>query len=219
MKKLTLSLIVIILFLQAFAQSGNDNTIITNHYIFKDFMPGVILKKSGGKATTPLNYNTITEEMVFTKDTEKMALTNLADIDTVYIADKVFVPVKNCFYEKATNTPVALYIQYQTKALPLGNNVGFGMTSESSSDASLSRVVGSTQVYNLLLPDGYKLVQHTNYWLYKDGGFVQVNNLKKVQSIFSTKVAAIKDFVTANNIKFNNPADVAKLIIFCNQPN
>jgi len=220
MKKLLLCVTIALFCLQAFAQDDGDNNNgnVFNHYVFKDFTPAVIKKKSGQVSHTPLNYNTVTEEMVFTKDSEKMALTNLEDIDTVYLGTRVFIPVKNNFYEKATNTPVALYIQYKSKLLPPGNNIGLGVTTESSSDASLSRVVGSTQVYNLQLPAGYKLVQHTTYWLYKDGHFVQVNNLKKVQGVFSAKAAAIKDFVTNNNIQFNNPADMAKLVIFCNQP-
>ncbi len=180
-------------------------------------MPGVIKKKSGQLAHLPLNYNTITEEMIFIRDTEKLAIFNLAEIDTVYLGGRLFVPVEKAFYEKATNTPVALYVQHKNGVLPPGSNVGYGMTSESGSVSDLSGVIGSTQLYKLKLPDGYKLVSHNSYWINKDGRYITAS-LKKLQSIFPAKAAAIKDYAKTNNIKFDKQADMVKLIVFCNEP-
>ena len=218
MQKIILTLWVIAFCLPAFAQDEDTSSKGISHYVFGDFSTGLVKKKSGQVAHIPLNYNTLTEEMVFIKDTEKLAMTGLEEIDTVYAGGKIFVPGKNFFYEKLTSTPVALYVQRKTNLLPGGSNVGYGMKSETSSVQDLNAIIGSTQVYKLTLPGGYKLVDHSLYWVNKNGRFMQVTNIKKVQAVFPAKAAEIKTFAEANNIKFNNPADMVKLIEFCNQP-
>ena len=36
-----------------------------SHYLFPEFTQGVVLMKDGGKNETLLNYNSLTEEMIF----------------------------------------------------------------------------------------------------------------------------------------------------------
>ena len=55
-----------------------------------------------------------------------MALDQLETIDTVYIQNRKFIPEGKVFYEVATNTPVALFIQHKSDIIPPGNNTGFG---------------------------------------------------------------------------------------------
>jgi len=77
---------------------------------------------------------------------------------------------------------------------------------------------GRYDVFKLELPEGYKVVNHIYFWLYKNGHFVGADNLKQVQNAFPAKAGAIRVFVDDNNIHFNSQDDMVKLISFCNQP-
>ena len=54
-------------------------------FLFKDFNDSKILLKSGKIQNSKLNYNTITETMVFISDNDIYDLTNPGIVDTVYI--------------------------------------------------------------------------------------------------------------------------------------
>lgn len=219
MKKiLPLLLLAFCLCQETFAQENNTALPTITHYVFNNFMPGVVKKKSNQEVHRLLNYNTLTEEMVFIDDTQKFAMTSLEQIDTVYVGGKTFVPVNNMFYEKLTNTPVALYVRRKTNVLKEGKDIGYGAKSESGAISSVGYLVGWSSVYQLTLPQGYKLVEHSIYFIHKDGMFIQLNSVKKAQSAFPAKANAIKNFVAQNNIQFNNAEHMAKLVEFCNQP-
>jgi len=218
MKKAILACIILSLPVLLFAQNDDDvQDKGISHYILPAFVTGIIKKRSGQLVKLPLNYNTVTEEMVFTKDTQLLAIANVQEIDTVYLADKVFVPVKTMFYQRATNTTIPLYVQHKAKLIPPGTNIGFGSTTETGTSSDLNAVIGSTQVYKLALPTGYKTVMHHLFYLYANGKFAEATNLKKIQSIFPAKADAIKAFVQTNKTRFNNMDDMVKLINFCNE--
>ncbi len=218
MKKILTAIIFTCLCLPVFAQDAVAQAQEPTYYVFSDFLPGLVKKKDGTQAHAQMNYNTFTEEMVFIKDTERLAMINIDAIDTIYLGGKVFVPGKNMFFYKATNTPVALYVRDRNNVLPVGHNIGYGSRSESSSISDLSVLIGASAIYKLSLPDGYKLVDHSSYWVNTGKKIVQVNNLKQVQAIFPAKADAIKNFVQQNNIQFGKLADMIKLVEFCNQP-
>lgn len=220
MKKILLSLTIAIFCLQAFAQDDNDNpnTTVIDHYMFNNFIPGTVKKKSGEKISAALNYNTLKEEMVFMKDSVMYTLMQLEDIDTVYLAGRTFVPNNNFFYEKATNTPVALYIEHKTTVLSPSKDLGYGIKSQLGSAVSPTQVAGGNRAFNLKQPDDYKPASRTTYWLNKDGKYVQLHNFKNVQDAFPARADAIKEFVKTNKLKFGSEDDMIKLINFCNQP-
>lgn len=213
-----LPLILLIgLCLQGFAQNVDTQPRTITHYVFKDFLPGIVKKKTGQEVHILLNYNTLTEEMIFIKDTQHFAMTELEQIDSVLLGGKTFVPGSNMFYEKLTNTPSALYVRNKTNVLQEGKDIGYGAKSESGAIASVSALVGSMAVYKLDLPQGFKLADHTTYWVKKDSRFIQLSGVKKAQAAFPLKADAIKAFVESNNLHFNNQDDMVKLISFCNQ--
>jgi len=218
MKKVTLVLTIVFYCLHAFAQDVNDNPNVTviDHYMFNGFIPGTVKKKSGEKISVALNYNTLTEEMIFTKDSLVYTLEQLEDIDTVYLAGRIFVPNNNFFYEKATNTPVALFIEHKSTVLSPSKDLGYGIKSQLGLVVSPAQVAGGNRAFNLKQPDDFKLASRTTYWINKGSQYVQLHGQKSVQAAFPAKADAIKDFVKVNKIKFDNDDDMIKLINFCN---
>ena len=172
-------------------------------------------KKTGELLQVLLNYNTLTEEMIFEKDGQKLAMAQLEDIDAVYINDKVFVPVGKVFYEKATNTPSALYIEHKNDIVPPGKNMGYG-TTQSGSIKTITNLSGTHRLYSLDVPMDYKFTNRTTYWLNNGAGYIPLKNMHAVLSAFPSQSAAIKAFVKTNKISFAKDEDVIKLILFCN---
>jgi len=217
MQKAIIIFILACFSLPVFAQGDENTPVVISQFLFKDFIVGVVKKKSGERINTLLNYDTYTEEMVFARDTVKLSLMELETIDTVYLGGREFVPVKNVFYVKATNTPVALFIQYKTTAFLTGKDIGYGIKTQVGAIHITSQVWQSNQTYHLKLPDDYTFTPHITYWVGKNGKFIQAGSLKKLLTAFPGKQDAIKEFVKANNIHFNNPAEMARLIEFCNR--
>jgi len=214
MKQVLLTISVFCLSCSLYAQSELSGTELY-HYVFPDFIKGTVKQKSGEVHDALLNYNSLTEEMIFDQSGQKMALDKLETIDTVYIDNKKFIPVGKVFYEMATNTPVALFIEHKSDIIPPGNNTGFG-TSQTSAITNITDMKNSGMVYQLKLPDDYKLTARPVYWLKKNDKFINIKSIKEIEGLFPEKSAAIKDYVKANKINFKNAGDVTKLIEFCN---
>jgi len=215
MKKLIVLSILAIFVTKASSQDSIPVVREVQDYLFKDFAQGTVRKKTGELFQVPLNYNTLTEEMIFEKDGQKLALAQLQDIDTVYINERVFVPVGKVFYEKATNTARALYIEHKNDIIPPGKNIGYG-TYQSGSVKTITNLSGTHRLYSLDVPMEYKFTNRTTYWLSNGGAFVALKNMRSVLSAFPEKSAAIKAFVKTNNISFAKDEAVIKLILFCN---
>jgi len=214
MKKVLLTICLALLLKAVIAQEELPGKELS-HYVFPAFVDGTVKKKSGEIVKASLNYNTITEEMIFDQAGQKLALDKLEDIDTVYIQDKKFVPFEKVFYEVAANTPVALFIQHKSEIIPPGNNTGFG-TSNTSAITNLTDFKTSGSAYKLQLPEDFKIRSKTAFWLRKNNNYALIKTEKNVEDLFPDKADAIKKFVKTNKINFKNPDDLIKLTVFCN---
>lgn len=214
MKQFLLTIFLLCLLRALYAQDVQPIEEI-QHYVFPSFVEGTVKQKSGEVIKALLNYNTITEEMIFDQAGQKLALDKIESIDTVYIQGRKFIPFENVFYEMATNTPIALYIQYKLEVLLPGGNTGFG-SSQTSAITSISDLRTSGIAYKLKLPDDYKMISKTVYWLKKNNNFYIIKNEKNLQDLLPAKADAIKSYVKTNKLSFKNPADIVKVILFCN---
>jgi hypothetical protein len=214
MKQLLLTICASCFFFSLFAQdelSGKE----FSSYVFPAFIEGTVKQKSGEVNKAFLNYNSLTEEMIFEQSGQKMALDKIEEIDTVYIENKKFIPAGKVFYEVVTNTPVALFIQHKSDLIPPGSETGFG-TSQTSAITNVNDLKNSGIAYKLKLPDDYKITLKKIYWLKKNNNYYLVKAIKNVLDLFPEKADAIKAYVKANKIDLKNSDDAMKLIVFCN---
>ena len=215
MKKVLLAISILAFFNSAYCQDELPGKEI-QHYVFPAFTEGTVKQKSGEINKASLNYNTVTEEMIFDKEGKQLALDKLENIDTVYIQSRKFVPFGSVFYEVATNTPISLFIQHRSQLVPPGNNTGFG-SSQTAAITNISDLKAAGLAYKLKLPDDYKLNNKTIYWLRKNNNYYIIKTEKHVEDLFADKADAIKKYVKDNKINFKNHQDLVKVISFCNQ--
>ncbi len=96
MKQIVLFLLAVCLAFQVEAQNQTSVKEL-NHYTFPDFMEGTVKKKTGETIKTLLNYNTITQEMIFQQSGKYLALDEIESIDSVNLQGKTFVPANRVF--------------------------------------------------------------------------------------------------------------------------
>lgn len=214
MKKFVLILVTACICCNAFAQADRNVKQLTQ-YLFPEFNEGSVLQKSGTVTKTMLNYNTLTQEMIFKQGDQNLALADPASVDTVYLNKRKFIYANNAFYDIALNDTVALYIQYTSDIISSGAETGFGKT-QTSAASGITDLKSSGKAYALTLTDEYTIKNKTNYFLKKDGKFMSVNNIKDVKKVFAGKEALIDEYAKKNKVSFKNADDVIKLVQFCN---
>lgn len=209
MKKYLLLLAVALVYNSVSAQKQ------LTQYLFPEFKEGSVLQKSGTVTKTQLNYNTLTQEMIFKQGEQFLALDKIQDIDTVYLNDKKFVPGDNLFYEVATQTPVALLLQHTSDIIPSGNETGFGK-SQTTAVTNVTDLKRGGRAYSLSLPDEYSFKNKTACFLRKDGKDILITNIKDVKNVFAGKESMIEDYTKKNKVNFKRAETLAALIQFCN---
>ncbi|MDQ6815547.1 MAG: hypothetical protein M3040_17595, partial [Bacteroidota bacterium] len=186
------------------------------HYVFPAFIEGTVRQKSGETNKALFNYNSVTEEMIFDQGGQQLALDKIENVDTVYIQNRKFVPFGNVFYEVATTGAMPLFIQHKTQLIPPGNNTGMG-SSQTAAITNISDLKAAGLAYKLKLPDDYKVMNKTIYWLRKNNNYYIIKAEKNIEDLFPDKADAIKKYVKDNKVNFKNSQDLIKVVQFCNQ--
>jgi len=214
MKKLNLMIATVLISINLVAQADRNVKQLTQ-YLFPDFKEGTVLQRSGIITKTILNYNTLTQEMIFKQNDQLLAIADPASVDTVFLNGTKFIYANNVFYEMATNTPVALYIQYESDIISSGAETGFGKT-KTTAASGLTDLKSSGKAYSLSLTEEYSIKNKTAFLLKKDGNYITINNVKDVKNVFAGKENLIDDYAKKNKISFKKTDDVIKLVEFCN---
>jgi len=188
-------------------------------YYFQDFTTARVIMKNGQIQTASMNYNTVTEKMVFTRDENYYDIANPGMVDTVIIQDIRFIPAGKGFYEVLKSGDPSLFIQFKGELLPAGKPVGYGGTSQLAASVYLSSVDLSSGRYNLPLPSDYIVKITPVYWIRKDSEWFSFSNEKQFLNLFPEKADRLKPFIKKNRIKFDRKEQITKLFKYCNSLN
>ncbi|MFA5463835.1 MAG: hypothetical protein WC265_07145 [Dysgonamonadaceae bacterium] len=192
-----------------------QETVNLSHYLFPDFQPGVVLMKNGVRNNVKLNYNAASEEMVFDENGKILAIDEavLPQVDTVFIADEKFIRMNNKFVKIIINEPeIDLFVEHKCRLIPPGKPVAYGGTSQTSSITSYSSIMSDGRVYNLKLPDDYKIIPYNVFWLNRNGKLQSFSNLGQLKKIYRDKKKLIGDYLKENEVKLSNEKSVSDAI-------
>lgn len=181
-------------------------------YLFNDFSQCKLKMKDNHTKTAVMNYNTVTGCMVFIRDDEYLDLLNPEMVDTIYLNDRLFIPVWNAFYEVLQSGPVSLFVQHKGEVVPPGKPAAYGGTSQTSSSDYLTTISMSGGQYNLPLPTDFKVRLTTLYWIRKDDHWFDFLNKNQFLKLFPEKKDSLKSFMKENRIKMNDPKHVKQLV-------
>lgn len=206
------NLCVLILSFAATFAFAQVNIKEVTHYLFKDFTKGTVLMKTGVKNEAMLNYNSLTEEMIFDNKGTKLALGNLELIDTVFINDRKFILLNRKFVEVIFESKFSLYAEHKCKLKDPGKPSAYGGTSQTSATSTYSTYFSGGQAYNLKLPEGFETNPYIEYWLFKDGKLNKFLSIRQLSKYFSQEEDIFKDFVKKNNVKFDDESSIVRLL-------
>jgi hypothetical protein len=194
-------------------QAQDDST----HYVLPEFAAGSVKMKDGRTEVAMMDYNKLTEEMIFEKEGVMLALDSLEAIDTVYIESRIFVPHQKVFYELLVKGPVSLFIQHKCNLLAAGNPSGYGGTTETGASRNLSALTNSGRAYRLKLPTDYHVTDATQCWIRRKGLFYKSNTAAQIIKVFPEKSKEIKQFIKDHKLDLKNTDNMITLIVKCNE--
>ena len=213
--KTIITIVLLFIILPLKAQTTADGS--TPQFLFPGFTKGQVKMKNGKSQYTLLNYNTVSEKVVYEKDGVLYDLINLETIDTIFIQKSKFVPVGKICHEVLLNAPIALFVQHKGEILPPGTPAAYGGTSQVSNTKLMSSVQLSSGYYNLKLPADYVVNPGPVYWIRKDSSMYSFINERQFLKIFPDKEGEFKQFIKKNRIKFDKLSNLVKLAEYCNE--
>ncbi|MEJ7587865.1 MAG: hypothetical protein WKI04_09930 [Ferruginibacter sp.] len=122
------------------------------HYVLDSFIVGTVKVKSGKTYQQRLNYNILSGEMVFDDNGKLLAIADPAQVDTIVIQGRKFIPLKNKFYEVLTGGPAPLLLEFTCQVEEPGASVGYGTASPTTNATSLKSFIKTGKVNDLKLP-------------------------------------------------------------------
>ena len=187
------------------------------HYLFPEFTKGVILMKSKIKHETMLNYNLLTEEMIFEINGTKLALGNPDQIDTIYIKGRKFFLLNNKFVELIYHSKFDLYAEYRCTFKDPGKQVAYGGTSQTSSSSSFSTYTSGGRTINLKLPEKIEPIPYIDYWIKKDGELNKFTNIRQLAKLFNDNQRVYKEYLKKHEVNYDIQTTIIELLRYLAQ--
>jgi hypothetical protein len=185
-------------------------------FLYSDFTDSKVIMKNGQINSLRLNFNTLTERMVYQKDDILYDISNPEMTDTVFLHQSKFIPLEKSFYEVLLNAPVPFYVQYKGTLLPPGTPAGYGGNSQVSNTKLQSSFETSQGNFNLDLPSDYKVRIDLIYWIKIYGKMISFTIERQFLKLYPSKESELKQFIKQNRIKFDKSSDIKKLAEYFN---
>jgi hypothetical protein len=209
MKRLFYLLILSLLFSVAHSQEKQKNIA---HYLFPEFTQGEVLMKKGVRKEALLNFNALTEEMIFESNGVKLAVAQLEFIDTIYINGRKFFPLNGKFLEALYHSKYDLYAEHKCSVNDPGKPAGYGTSSQLGAATTYSSYFSGNRVYEMTLPASIETTPFTIYWLKKDAELVKFVSLKQLLKEFPEKSSLYKKFIKEKEISCGDPESLIRLV-------
>jgi hypothetical protein len=181
-------------------------------FLFPAFYDSKVLMSSGEVKNLKMNYNSLSETMVYMSGNDIYDLTNPGIVDTVFIQNRKFIPVGKAFYEVLKGGVMPLYCQTKSELKPVGRDAGYGSKSLTSAITSYANISSSGANYNLKIPPDYVVDTRFIYWINKTISFETERQFLK---LFPEKAEELKAYIKKNRLKFEKPDHVIEMVSYC----
>jgi hypothetical protein len=185
-------------------------------YLLKDFKETRILMKNGQVKKEIMNFNIVTEMMVYYKEDKYWDLINPEMVDTVYLDGRKIVPIGKYFFEVLYNGQISLFLQHKGSLLSAGDDVGYGGKSQLAAVDRISSIDVASGRFNLPLSDDFIVNPTPVFWIRRNNEMLDFLNEKQFLKYFPGNEDEIKSFIKSNRYKIDKPVDLIKIIEFCN---
>ncbi len=210
--------IVLLLFLiNAKTGAQTEQVLNTQLFVFPDFSVGVVRMKNNEKINLALNYNLVTQKMVFQQKNQVFDMVNYDKVDTVYIHERKFVPFESVFHEVLVNGPVTLFMQHRGRIKQPAKPAAYGGTSEVSSSKYISNLQMGSQVFRMKTDAPVVVDLDPAFWIRKDDLMYPVFNKKGLEKVFSDRGNEVKEFINRRKVDTRNPVHLISVVNYYNE--
>ena len=183
-----------------------------SQFLYTDFTVGKVTLKTGKTDSLMLNYNTLTEKMMYLKDGILYDIVNPEIIDTIFLNQTKFVQKEFVFFEVFFDAPVSFYIQYKGKLLPSETRSVYGLRSQIPNVKIKSSFETSEGNFNLDHLVRIDLI----YWVKIFGKMVRFTNKSEFLKLYPIRRQEMKQFIKQEQVQFDKPSDIKKLAKYFN---
>lgn len=216
MKKFLLLFFVCVIFVDLSAQDELGEV-----FLFKKFMPGKVVYKTGIEKEAFLNYNKIDEKMYFIlydSDSTILELTKTSFIAKINIGDHTFEHVKEGqFYEKIKIDNGFLYIRWKSSIVSNGKAAGYGIKSSAGAVDEAAKTFGHSSMRMLQSSETFKTNSHNSYYIKIQDKLKRFNSFKSLAQSFKKYINIIEEYVESENLNFKDINDVKMAVAYCFQ--
>lgn len=183
--------------------------------LFENYAKGIVLMKNSSKTPAELNYDAGNQKMMFKNGKEEMILTNISQIDTVYIADSEFIPVgsKESFYEIIQIPNGVIGINWLLKNKSQGYKGAYG--TQQAKVETINTAEWQYGAYEDQYTEVFKLGNQNEYCIFRKGQPFKFKNKKTLLKLFPNKETQIENFMKKQKTDMSAPKDVITLVNFC----
>ena len=189
----------------------------TPQFLFPEFTKGDAIMKTGISRSALMNYNTVSEKMVFQQGGRILEMTETERIDTVSILGRKFIPAGKVFYELLLKNNISLFVQHKGDLMLPGKPVPYGGTSQTTSSSTVVSLEYDSRYVNMKLPADYTVNNKNIFWIMKNGAMTDFMSEKQFLKIFPEKNTELKKYIKESKVKFDRIPDIQKLVIYCNE--
>ncbi|MGM0551357.1 MAG: hypothetical protein ACQESW_09775 [Bacteroidota bacterium] len=220
MKPLKLSLIVSFLLTltsTTFGQKNNDTFTLNAQYLYDEFQNGTIESKQGNQLEATLNYNVVKETVHFVKGGNILSISEPETIDKIRFASKVFIPVKNHFYELIEDGTLSILLRREPDLNELKKTTGaYGMDvvtgtaqnldtyTEGSTSGSYIHHINNPQEDDKEIP-----VTKQYYLMYK--GQAEPATVGRIRKLLDLSKKEVRTIIKEQKIDLDNKSDLIRL--------
>ena len=221
LKATLFTLFIVFLSFDLSGQDNNGNPL--PHFLFPSFKRGLVIMKTGEKFSALLNYNMVDEKMITEINGTYKYSKNPQLIDSIYLENRVFVPVENAFYEILSSGLVTFFLQNKSNLTPKGADVGYGAKSQSVGPTqhrrfeTVSVVYQYSTVVNIDLPPNVEITPASVFWVRKNDKLEKFSTERQFLKIFPEYQPELKEYIKKENINIKSREDVIRLGNYCNE--
>lgn len=187
-------------------------------FLFNEFTDGKMLLTDKRIIETQFNYDCEKQELYYKQGNEYLQMYNTSNVDTLYVGTRKFVPTRKGagYFEYVPSGDEILMVDWKLKLIYKGTRGAMGVVTQSGGQASVDmELMRNKGISN---PDNsvYKVDLKNTYHTYIDGKEVSFNNLKSFIKLYpDTQQKTIRQLAKSESVNFDNPWQVAKLIVLC----
>lgn len=186
-------------------------------FLFPGFTKGIVIMKDGTRFYFVLNYNMVDEEMISEQNGVYRTTKNSQEIDTIYLQNKIFVPVGKAFYEVLVNGSATFFLQNKSRYTTVGTEVGYGTKSQSVGPTAFRRFEIGSDVVTLDLPQNVTVTPASVNWVRKNNKLEKFTSERQLLKIFPEQETRLKAFIKKEKPDMKVREDIIKLGTYCNE--